>query len=67
MVTTVVVEVLTVPRSGVGEAKVAREAEICYATLACITDYDCWRMDRVCESVTLEIIIGNLLKNVDTS
>lgn len=53
--------------TNLAEAKLAREAEICYATLACITDYDCWRMDEVCESVTLEMIINNLCKNVDVS
>lgn len=53
--------------TNMGEAKVAREAEICYATLACITDYDCWHMDESTETVSLEMIIGNLMKNVDTS
>lgn len=50
-----------------GEAKLAREAEICYATLACITDYDCWRMDQVCETVSIDMIIQNLVKNVAVS
>ena len=50
------------------EAKLAREAEMCYATVACITDYDCWRMDdKDSESVSLEMIINNLCKNVDIS
>ena len=40
------------------EAKLAREAEICYATLAIVTDYDCWH--EVYESVSTEMIIGNL-------
>ncbi len=53
--------------TNMGEAKVAREAEICYATLACITDYDCWRMDKSCETVSIEMIIQNLLKNVERS
>ncbi len=53
--------------TNLAEAKLAREAEICYSTLACITDYDCWRMDQVCESVSLEMIIGNLCKNVEVS
>jgi 5'-methylthioadenosine phosphorylase len=44
------------------EAKLAREAEICYVTLACVTDYDCWRDET--ESVTVEMIVQNLLKNV---
>ena len=53
--------------TNLAEAKLSREAEICYATLACITDYDCWRMDEVCESVSLEMIIQNLCRNVDLS
>ena len=47
------------------EAKLAREAEICYATMAWITDYDCWRQGE--ETVTVEMIIGNLTKNVANS
>jgi 5'-methylthioadenosine phosphorylase len=45
------------------EAKLAREAEICYATLACVTDYDCWH--ESCDSVTIEMVIANLLKGVE--
>jgi 5'-methylthioadenosine phosphorylase len=44
------------------EAKLAREAEICYATIACATDYDCWHEAE--ESVTVEMVIANLQKNV---
>ena len=47
------------------EAKLAREAEICYSTMAWVTDYDCWRQGG--ETVTVEMIIGNLLKNVAAS
>jgi len=47
------------------EAKLAREAEMCYTTMAWITDYDCWR--QTSESVTVEMVIANLLKNVATS
>jgi 5'-methylthioadenosine phosphorylase len=47
------------------EAKLAREAEICYAILACSTDYDCWHDAH--EDVTGEMIVANLLKNVDVS
>ena len=47
------------------EAKLAREAEICYATMAWVTDYDCWRQGG--ETVSVEMIIGNLLKNVAAS
>lgn len=47
------------------EAKLAREAEICYATLACVTDYDCWR--EATEAVTVEMVVANLLKSVALS
>src|SRR6201987_4331695 len=47
------------------EAKLAREAEICYATIAMITDYDCWHPDH--SSVTLEEIISNLNKNAENA
>jgi 5'-methylthioadenosine phosphorylase len=47
------------------EAKLAREAEICYATLALVTDYDCWHPDH--DSVTVELIIGNLMHNAKTA
>jgi 5'-methylthioadenosine phosphorylase len=47
------------------EAKLAREAEICYATLACVTDYDCWHQTE--ESVTVEMIVANLQRNVTTA
>ncbi|VEP17941.1 S-methyl-5'-thioadenosine phosphorylase [Hyella patelloides LEGE 07179] len=43
------------------EAKLAREAEIAYATLALVTDYDCWHPDH--DSVTVEMVIANLQKN----
>ncbi|TAF08656.1 MAG: S-methyl-5'-thioadenosine phosphorylase, partial [Nostocales cyanobacterium] len=43
------------------EAKLAREAEIAYATLALATDYDCWHPDH--DSVTVEMVIGNLQRN----
>src|SRR5678815_1206157 len=47
------------------EAKPAREAEICYATLALVTDYDCWHPDH--DSVTVELIIANLMQNAATA
>ncbi len=47
--------------TNLGEAKCAREAEIAYATLAMITDYDCWKEDEA--HVTVEMIIANLHKN----
>lgn len=43
------------------EAKLAREAEIAYSTLALVTDYDCWHPDH--DSVTVELVISNLLRN----
>jgi 5'-methylthioadenosine phosphorylase len=45
------------------EAKLAREAEISYAILACSTDYDCWHPDH--DTVTTEMIIENLVANVE--
>ncbi|MEO8457620.1 MAG: S-methyl-5'-thioadenosine phosphorylase [Chloroflexota bacterium] len=47
------------------EAKLAREAEICYAILACSTDYDCWREGH--EDVTADLVVATLLKNVEVS
>jgi 5'-methylthioadenosine phosphorylase len=44
------------------EAKLAREAELHYATLTCVTDYDCWH--ETAESVTVEMVIANLQHNV---
>ncbi len=44
------------------EAKLAREAEICYATLACVTDYDTWHVSE--EDVTVEVVVANLHRNV---
>jgi len=43
------------------EAKLAREAEICYTTIALVTDYDCWHPDH--DQVTVEMIIANLTQN----
>ena len=47
------------------EAKLAREAEICYCTLAMVTDYDCWHPEH--DSVTAEFIMGNLARNAATA
>jgi len=44
-----------------GEARCAREAEICFASLAMVTDYDCWLETE--EPVTAEMVLGNLQKN----
>ncbi len=48
-----------------GEARCAREAEICYATLAMVTDYDCWHEAH--EAVTVEMVVSNLTKNSQTA
>ena len=45
------------------EAKLAREAEVCYATVAMVTDYDCWHPDH--DNVTVEAVIKVLLENAD--
>jgi len=47
------------------EAKLAREAEICYTTIALVTDYDCWHPDH--DSVTVEMIVANLTQNAKTA
>lgn len=47
------------------EAKLAREAEIAYCTIALVTDYDCWHPDH--DSVTTEMVIGNLHRNADNA
>ena len=45
------------------EAKLAREAEICYATVAMVTDYDCWHPNH--DDVTVDAIVKVLLANAD--
>ena len=47
------------------EARLAREAELCYAVLACSTDYDCWHESE--EPVTVEMVVENLMKNTAVS
>lgn len=51
--------------TNMAEARLAREAEMCYATLACVTDYDCWYPGH--DSVTVEMVIANLQKNVSNA
>ena len=51
--------------TNLGEAKCSREAEIGYATMAMVTDYDCWKGDE--EHVTVEMVIQNLQKNAATA
>ena len=47
------------------EAKLAREAEICYTTIALVTDYDCWHPDH--DQVTVDMIVANLVQNAKTA
>ncbi len=47
------------------EAKLAREAEICYSTIALVTDYDCWHPDH--DAVTVDMVIATLLQNAKTA
>src|SRR5881396_2744912 len=47
--------------TNLGEARCAREAEIAYATLAMVTDYDCWKADEA--HVTVELVVANLHRN----
>jgi len=51
--------------TNMAEARLAREAEICYATMAMVTDYDCWHEDE--GDVTIDMVIQNLMKNVGTA
>ena len=51
--------------TGLPEAKLAREAELCYGLLAYATDYDCWRQDE--EAVTVAQVLGNLSANVSSA
>ena len=51
--------------TNLGEAKCAREAEIAYATMAMVTDYDCWKVDEA--HVTVEMVIANLTRNAATA
>jgi 5'-methylthioadenosine phosphorylase len=49
--------------TGVAEAKLCREAEICYQSLALVTDYDCWHETE--KQVTLDVVIGHLMANTE--
>jgi 5'-methylthioadenosine phosphorylase len=51
--------------TAIPEAKLAREAELCYATLALVTDYDVWHAEE--ESVSAELVVANLRQNVATA
>ncbi|MFC2171064.1 S-methyl-5'-thioadenosine phosphorylase [Acidobacteriota bacterium] len=50
--------------TNVTEAKLAREAELCFATVALVTDYDCWYEG---ESVSVDMVIGRLKRNAETA
>ncbi len=51
--------------TNLGEAKLAREAEIALATLAMITDYDCWKIDE--DPVSAESVVGHLMANAEAA
>ena len=51
--------------TGLPEAKLAREAEMCYATMALVTDYDCWR--EAGESVSVDMVVANLRRNAEAA
>ena len=51
--------------TNVQEAKLAREAEICYTTLALVTDYDCWHEEH--GNVTVDMLVANLMQNATTA
>jgi 5'-methylthioadenosine phosphorylase len=51
--------------TNMAEARLAREAEICYSTLAAVTDYDCWHPTH--SSVTIEMVISNLQNNIENA
>src|SRR3989338_3562473 len=51
--------------TNMAEAKLAREAELCYCTLCAVTDYDCWY--EPANPVTLEMVLANLAKNIQNA
>ena len=51
--------------TNIAEARLAREAEICYSTLAAVTDYDCWHPDF--DSITIDMVIEYLQKNIENA
>ena len=53
--------------TNMSEARLAREAGICYATIAMVTDYDCWHLGAEVHSVSVDLIIENLTKTVKTA
>jgi len=53
--------------TNIQEARLSREAGICYSTIAMITDYDCWYVSPEVESVSVEMILENLSRNAETA
>ncbi|MGB3081737.1 MAG: S-methyl-5'-thioadenosine phosphorylase [Candidatus Omnitrophota bacterium] len=53
--------------TNIQEARLAREAGICYSTIAMITDYDCWHLSPQVETVSVEMVMQNLDKGADIS
>lgn len=51
--------------TNLGEAKLAREAEIAFATMSLVTDYDCWKVEE--EPVTAQTVYGHLVHNAETA
>jgi len=51
--------------TNLAEAKLCREAEICYQNIAMVTDYDVWRSGEGCEDVSIETVIENLTRNAE--
>jgi 5'-methylthioadenosine phosphorylase len=51
--------------TNMAEAKLSREAEICYSTLAAVTDFDCWHPEH--ETITIDMVINNLKKNIENA
>ena len=53
--------------TNIQEARLAREAGICYATIAMITDYDCWYLSSEVETVSADMVLENLTKNAEVA
>lgn len=53
--------------TNIQEARLAREAGMCYATIALITDYDCWYASAEVETVTVEMVMENLARNAEVA
>ncbi|MCK4851925.1 MAG: S-methyl-5'-thioadenosine phosphorylase, partial [Candidatus Omnitrophica bacterium] len=53
--------------TNLAEARLAREAGMCYATIALVTDYDCWHSGQGMETVSVEMVMENVAKNIETA